>query len=163
MLNKCMIAFLAVLLVASCKERTEKIIKPVEPISFNTEGLLHLFKSDGTKIKTIDIEIADTDYEKDVDLKNRPPLTDDQGVLFMYSLSELRGYYMTDIAFPLDIVFLGGDNRIVSFSENAKALDSKTFLPSQVPAMSVLKINGGLSEQWVLEVGDYVEIVKIEK
>lgn len=158
------IALLALVLVtlASCKENISKEVSLTGKTrrEFKKEGLLHLIKADGTKIKTIDLEIADTAFERETDLKNHTALNDDQGVLFIYSLSELRGYYMKDIPFPLDLIFLNEKNEIVSFYENAKPLDETTFLPSQVPALSVLKINSGLSEEWVLEVGDYVEIIK---
>ena len=142
----------------SCKENTntDSIIS-IEKPAFNKEGELTLIKASGQVIRTIDIEVADTEYEQEVDLKNRDRLKSHQGVLFLYPQEELRGYYMTDIRFPLDLIHINADNVIVSFSENTTPLDDKTFLPSQVPSQLVLKINGGLSEEWVIEVGDRVE------
>jgi uncharacterized membrane protein (UPF0127 family) len=43
--------------------------------------------------------------------------------------------------------------------ENVKPLDL-TSLSSQVPAKYVLEINGGLAEEWVIEIGDTVEWTK---
>lgn len=147
----------------SCKDAqtTQKTIN-LEIPDFTKEGELRLFKSSGKHIRTIDIEVADTPYEQELDLKHRNALAPHQGMLFLYPQSELRGYYMKDIRFPLDLIFIGPDNKVVSFKENAKALDETTFLPSQVPAQLVLKINGGLSEEWVIEVGDYIEWEFIE-
>lgn len=68
---------------------------------------------------------------------------------------------MTNIPFPLDLIFLNEENKIVSFSENTKAFDETTFIPSQVPVLSVLKINAGLSEEWLLDIGDQIEIVRL--
>lgn len=152
------------LICNSCKKyTTENEVSIAETKrSFIKEGLLHFIKADGTKTKTIDIAIAESDFELETDLKNHEVLTDYQGVLFIYPQSELRGFYMTDIPFPLDLIFLDEENKIVSFSENTKAFDETTFLPSQVPVLSVLKINAGLSEEWLLDVGDRIEIVRFE-
>lgn len=147
----------------SCKDvkNSQKTIN-LEIPDFTKERELSLFKSSGKHIRSIDIEVADTPYEQELDLKHRNALAAHQGMLFLYPQAELRGYYMKDIRFPIDHIFIGSDNKVVSFKENAKALDETTFLPSQVPAQLVLKINGGLSEEWVIEVGDYIEWKLIE-
>lgn len=157
------ITMCALVLFNSCKEnRAENstIISETKRL-FQKEGLIHFIKADGTKTKTINIEIAESDFELETDLKNHEVLTNDQGVLFIYPQSELRGFYMTDIPFPLDLIFLNEENKIVSFSENTKAFDETTFIPSQVPVLSVLKINAGLSEEWLLDIGDQIEIVRL--
>lgn len=147
----------------SCKYNSEEnTVIAIEKPAFNKEGELTLVKASGKIIHTIDIEVADTPYEQEIDLKNRELLKPHQGMLFLYSQADLRGYYMTDIRFPLDIIYINSDNRIVSFSENTTPLDDTTFLPSQVPVQLVLKINGGLSEEWVLEIGDRIEWKLIE-
>lgn len=141
----------------SCKNNNSDTTISIEKPVFKKEGELTLIKASGKVIRTIDIELADTAFEQEVDLKNRDRLKTHQGVLFLYPQEELRGYYMTDIRFPLDLIHINANNDIVSFSENTKPLDNTTFLPSRVPSQLVLKINGGLSEEWVIEVGDRVE------
>lgn len=148
----------ALLTLSSCNNTSgsDKVITMETP-AFNKEGELSLYKASGKLIRTIDVEVADTAFEQETDLKNRDLLKAHQGMLFIYPEEDLRGYFMKDIRYPLDIIFINAENRIVSFAENTTPLDDSTFLPSQVPAQLVLKINGGLSEEWVIEVGDYVE------
>lgn len=140
----------------SCKqEREPKNIAPTE-FTFTKEGELSLFKNNGKFIRAIDIEIADDDYQRETGLMHRSSLKEYQGMLFTFDQEEQRAFYMKNTLIPLDIIYLNKDGIIVSFAENAKPKDLSS-LPSQVPAQYVLEINGGLSEEWILEVGDRVE------
>lgn len=140
----------------SCKqEEGNKTIAPTE-IAFTKEGELSLFKNDGTFIRKIDIEFAEDDYERETGLMHRSSLKNSQGMLFIFDQEEQRGFYMKNTLIELDIIYLNKDGVIVSFAENAQPEDLTT-LPSTVPAQYVLEINGGLSEDWVLEIGDRME------
>ena len=153
------VACALVLSITSCKkQKTSGSIAPSE-IAFTKEGELSLFKSDGSFIRKIDIEIADDDYQRETGLMHRSSLKESQGMLFVFDQEEPRGFYMKNTLITLDIIYLNKDGVIVSFAENAQPEDLTT-LPSQVPAQYVLEINGGLSEEWVLEVGDLIEWIQ---
>jgi len=77
----------------------------------------------------------------------------DQGMLFIFENEEPRGFYMKNTHIPLDLIFLDAQNKIVSITKDAKP-ESLETIPSNVPAQYVLEINGGLSDQWNLAVGD---------
>ena len=62
---------------------------------------------------------------------------------------------MKNTEFALDIIFINSKNEIVSIQKNAQPLD-QTSLPSEAPAMLVLEVNAGLSDQWTLEPGDKI-------
>ncbi len=149
---------LLVLLVGLClgcnTHHKEKIVRTTE-IAFTKEGTLTLIKADGTVIRTIDIEIADDDYERETGLMHRSVLGDDQGMLFIFDDEDYRSFYMKNTLISLDIIYIDADKKIVSFAEQTKPMD-ETTLPSQLPAQYVLEINGGLSEDWVLEIGDQI-------
>ena len=154
--TKFLIAVLAFTLAFnSCKsDRRERKIIPTS-IEFKKEGELTLFKSDSTKIRTIDIEIADNDYERETGLMHRATMKAHQGMLFIFPDMAERGFYMKNTLISLDIIYIDNTGKIVSFVEQATPL-KETTLPSQVPAQYVLELNGGLAEEWVLEVGDYI-------
>lgn len=140
----------------SCKNNTNDtdVITLEEP-PFEKEGDLSLFKSDGQKIRTIDIEIADTNYDRQMGLMNRDHLATHQGMLFIQDRQDIQTFHMKNTRISLDLVYINNDKKIVSFSEDAKPMD-ETILSSQVPAKYILEINGGLAQEWILEVGDYV-------
>lgn len=141
----------------ACKEQnsTSKNITPTE-IHFKKEGTLSLIKEDGTLLRTIDIEIADDDYQRETGLMHRASMLDSQGMLFVFDEEDMRGFYMKNTLISLDIIYIDATGKMVSFAEQTKPMD-ETTLSSLVPAQYVLELNGGLSEDWVLEVGDRIE------
>ena len=139
----------------SCKETPEKVNLTKE-VTFTKEGELTLLKSTTNSTKVIiDIEIADTEYETQTGLMNRVSMQNNQGMLFIFPDSQPRSFYMKNTLISLDIIYIDDQMKIVSFQKNAKPMDESS-LPSGTPAKYVLEINGGLSDQLQLEVGDKI-------
>ncbi|WP_179005404.1 DUF192 domain-containing protein [Winogradskyella forsetii] len=142
--------------LSSCKE--EKTTKPEDKVvvSFKKEGTLDLIKADSDSIiKTIDIEIADDEYETQTGLMYRTKLETNHGMLFIFPDVQMRSFYMKNTKIPLDIIYIDENKTIVSFQKNAQPMN-ETSLPSEAPAKYVLEINGGLSDEWELAVGDQI-------
>ena len=140
--------------LSGCKEK-KKVIKQTE-VTFTKEGELTVFKvSDSTKVD-LDIEIADTDFDIQTGLMYRNTMEPNQGMLFVFEDELTRSFYMKNTEFPLDIIYISGDKKVVNIQKNAKPMDP-TSLPSEAPAKYVLEVNGGLSDTWGLEAGDKVD------
>lgn len=151
---------IVLLTIISCKKE-QKAIAPIE-VSFTKEGELTLYKiSNDSIVAKIDIEVADTDYDVQTGLMYRSSMKDSQGMLFIFNDMRERSFYMKNTEFPIDIIYLDNNKRIVSFQENAKPLD-ETSLPSEVPAQYVLEVNAGLAEKWILDVGDRMEFTELK-
>jgi uncharacterized protein len=143
------------LIITSCKKE-QRTVKPIV-YKFKKEGELSLFKSTSDSlIAKFDIEIADNEYETQTGLMHRKSMANNKAMLFIFTDMRIRAFYMKNTYIPLDIIYLDKDSLIVSIQENAKPLD-ETSLPSGVPAQYVLEINGGLSQQWSIKVGDKME------
>lgn len=139
--------------LTSCQNEVKKTVTPLK-IEFKKEGDLTLYKSTSDSIiTTLDIEIAETEYETQTGLMYRDFMEKHQAMLFIFQEMDYRSFYMKNTNIPLDIIYLDTNGFIVSFQEDAKPLD-ETSLPSQVPAQYVLEVNSGLAEQWLLEIGD---------
>lgn len=148
---------LVLVLFSACKEKTTQEIK-TQKITFTKEGELSVFKQDSLLVN-LDIEFAENDYERETGLMHRESMALKQGMLFVQEEMRVQNFYMKNTQIPLDLVFINDDLKIVSFQENAKPFD-ETSLSSQVPAKYILEINAGLSEQWLLEVGDSISFHK---
>lgn len=137
----------------SCKE-DKKAIKQTE-VTFTKEGELTVLKaSDSTKV-TLDIEIADTDFDIQTGLMYRNSMKNSQGMLFVFDDETERFFYMKNTKIPLDLIYIDADKTIVSFQKNANPFDESS-LPSNAPAKYVLEINAGLVDTWGISVGDGV-------
>ncbi|MEJ2113185.1 MAG: DUF192 domain-containing protein, partial [Flavobacteriaceae bacterium] len=66
-----------------------------------------------------------------------------------------RSFYMKNTQFPLDIIFINGNHKIVSFQENAKPFNEAS-LTSGYPAKYVLELNSGMVNEWAIKVGDSI-------
>jgi uncharacterized membrane protein (UPF0127 family) len=77
-------------------------------------------------------------------------------MLFIFPDEDFRSFYMKNTKIPLDIIYIDEAKSIVSIQKNAKPFN-ETSLPSDVPAKYVLEVNGGLSDEWQLEVGDRID------
>ncbi len=145
----------------SCKKNSKQIA-PVkkQTISFTKEGSLQLVKSDSTVLTTLDIEIADNDYETQTGLMYRTSMENNQGMLFVFPDERYHSFYMKNTEIPLDIIFIGADKKIVHIAKN-NAPRSETSIPSNLPAQYVLEVNAGLSQSWDLETGDSISYTKL--
>lgn len=152
------------LLLFSCKEedREPEKIETGESFEFTKEGELSLIKPDGDTIQELDIEFAESQYEKETGLMYRESMEDNQGMLFIYQEEAPRSFYMKDTYIPLDIIFYAADSTAVSFQENAEPMNETSLSSGGEPAQFVLEINAGLVEEWNIEEGDKIYFVKTE-
>jgi uncharacterized membrane protein (UPF0127 family) len=155
--NRFHVFFYLILLVFSisivaCKDE-KKVVKQTE-VSFNKEGELSILRqAKDSVLVTLDIEIADTDYDIQTGLMYRNTMKSNQGMLFVFDDIAPRYFYMKNTQIALDLIFIDENKTIVSFQKKAKPFD-ETSLPSNVPAKYVLEVNAGKVDAWGIAVGD---------
>lgn len=143
-----------------CKnEKNQEVL--TKAIPFKKEGTLKLVRStNDSLITTLDIEIAEGDYETATGLMYRNSMEDHQAMLFIFVRESPLSFYMKNTQFPLDIIYLNEALQIVEVYRNAKPFDP-TPLPSRKPAKYVLEVNAGLVAQWKLLPIDRAEFTRI--
>lgn len=87
------------------------------------------------------LEIADTDSERQRGLSGREDLCERCGMLFVFDTPDRYAFWMKDMRFPLDIVWLSGDT--VVFVAHDVLPDSSAILMPPALADQVLEINAG--------------------
>jgi|SRR5215217_8606778 len=118
---------------------------PLEPLTITTSSGTHRFM----------VEIADDEAERQRGLMERPPLADDRGMLFQFPDVAERGFWMHNTPSPLDIIYIDPRGRIVSIIKNA-APNNDAVLPSNGPAMGVLELRAGRSDEIGAKPGDVI-------
>jgi len=111
-----------------------------------------IFSSEHETIQ-FEIELAETDQQRQVGLMHRTWLHPQAGMLFTYDDGmKLRHFWMKNTPTPLDIIFFDHTGTVVHIIENTIPY-SEEVLPSTKPAVAALEINAGLSEKLGIVVG----------
>jgi len=148
--------------VSGCKNDKNQTVLTRE-ITFKKEGNLKLVRStNDSLIATLDIEIAEGEYETATGLMYRSSMEDHQGMLFIFERESPLSFYMKNTQFPLDIIYLNEDLQIVEVYRDTKPFDP-TPLPSRKPAKYVLEVNAGLVAQWKLLPIDRAEFTRLDQ
>lgn len=156
-LHKIALLFLATAITFnSCKEEKARTVSKVV-FEFKKEGELQLKKeATDSIIASFDLEIADDDYQRQTGLMHRASMENKQAMLFIFDNEAYRYFYMKNTIIPLDIMYFDQNKKLINIHVNTKPFDESN-LPSTAPAQYVLEINGGLSAQLGVEVGDTFE------
>lgn len=118
-----------------------------------------LFKTPTAKIhdKTFKLSVAKNEEEKQIGLSKHEELEEDQGMVFVFDKLSNYSFWMKDMKFPIDILYIRGD-KIVTIYKDQKPEDSGNppVLTPKEEADKVLEINAGLSDKYKFTEGDKV-------
>lgn len=110
----------------------------------------------------IRIEIADTQDKRVSGLSGRNNMALDSGMLFRFDKPGNYSFWMKDMKFSLDFVFIAS-GKIVDLMENIPYPQSKESpvitVSSKSEFDSVLEINSGVIKEYNIKVGDQVSLV----
>ena len=91
----------------------------------------------------------------------RTLLPRDEGMLFIHSTEEARGYWMFQCEIPLDIIWMDRNKRIVEVSrETPPCRDIAERCPSyggNQRSLYVLELASGMADAHNLQVGDTIQ------
>lgn len=135
--------------------------KPNENKEEKSEELItksvEILNSDGQKIYT-EIEIADTPELRKQGLSGRDVLGDYQGMLFIFDSEGEYSFWMKDMNFSLDLIYIDYRGYIVDIKKDVPPCTESeciSFKPSKA-FKYVLEVNGGFSDINRVEVGNAV-------
>ncbi len=116
------------------------------PLEIHTQNHVHSFQ----------VSIARTPQERYQGLRGYRGLMPYQGMLFLWPRKTRPNMEMLGVLFPLDILFLDDQGRILEVALNLQPLSSENFRPHQ-PISQVLELWGGTCAQLGIHVGNYVK------
>ena len=110
-----------------------------------------------------DVEIASTPLEQARGLSFRTSLGANQGMLFVFGTGSVQTFWMKDMNFPLDMIWISG-NTVVGFAQNDPAepgvATPTTIYSSPKNTDKVLEVNAGTVAKYGIKVGDRVQIAQ---
>jgi hypothetical protein len=109
--------------------------------------------------QTLDVYLAQTPAEREVGLSSFGGLKSDQGMLFVFESTGRPSFWMKNMKFPIDIIWINS-NQVVDITKNLPVqYDSELirYYPN-VDVDRVLEVNAGWSEKNNIKAGDKVDI-----
>ena len=118
---------------------------------------------------TFKIWIAETQATRAQGLSDQPSLPRDWGMWFDRESTGGASFWMKNMHFPLDMLWLDESFQIVHVTHNAEVPEAETpdaelsrYHPS-VPVRYVLEVNAGLAQELGLQEGIMVEMVRLSE
>jgi hypothetical protein len=99
----------------------------------------------------IAVEIAESTASQIKGLSDRACIGDEWGMLFSFSNETYRDFWMKDMNFPIDIVWMNEDKKVVDVTKNAKPDSYPKTFSSSSPAQYVLELSAGNADELGLE------------
>ncbi len=153
------LATMAAAALAACSPQAEQVPEPTSaapsvhpesgleiiPVTVTTDAGTHVFMA----------EVAASPREQARGLMFRTEMGPDEGMIFPYDPPESLGFWMRNTVLPLDIIFIGTDNRILNIAEGVPYNETSVY--SDGLAIGVLELNRGRAEELGIGPGDLVE------
>jgi uncharacterized membrane protein (UPF0127 family) len=124
-------------------------------LTFEEEAKTTIFSPQGEERMQFAVELADTPEEIDQGLRFRKALQAEHGMLFITEEEEVQSFWMFDMLFPIDIIYIDEVKEIVYIAKSIET-DLKEPVPALAPAQYVLQVNSGLCDRYGISVGDRV-------
>jgi uncharacterized membrane protein (UPF0127 family) len=114
---------------------------------------------------SITAELAVTDEERQQGLMYREKIDSDQGMLFVFEEEDKYSFWMKNMKFSIDILWLDRDKKIVHIERKVppcKSLPCPTYSPL-IPSMYVLELKAGSADENHLKLYDKLEFILPQK
>ena len=99
--------------------------------------------------QNLTVEIAKTARQQESGLSGRDSLKDDYGMLFVFDQPTIPSFWMKDMRFPIDIIWIGADGSIAGIEHDVQPdTYPKKFSPAS-PIMRVLEVNAGWANRYL--------------
>ena len=110
--------------------------------------------------KVLSLEIADSPEERRVGLMFRDPLPENHGMLFIFGREQAYSFWMMDMKFSLDIIWIDSDGIVVHIENDVPPCSAAcpSYQPN-VSALYVLEVNAGFADSIDLRAGTFIDLI----
>lgn len=109
---------------------------------------------------TIAVEIADTEEKRQKGLGGRAFLGENEGMLFVFPESSTYGFWMKDMQFALDFIWIDEHFSIADITENISPDTFPEIFTPALPVRYILELSAGFVRKNNLQKGSAVVIRK---
>lgn len=128
---------------------------------FKSKPVIPMGKAEITLGKTIVYaDIADMPAEREQGLSGRPFLADNEGMLFIFDSPVMPAFWMKDMNFALDIIWIEENGNIASTTKDLRPESYPNTVSPAVQVKYVLEVPSGFIQKNGIETGSLVRIRK---
>jgi uncharacterized protein len=109
----------------------------------------------GNEVK---LEVVKTPEEQQKGLSGRTSLAEQAGMLFLYEKPAIPGFWMPDMHFAIDIIWIDSRKRIAGITAGITPETYPEIFRPPAPIQYVLEVNAGWAEKYGVKPGDSVEL-----
>lgn len=106
----------------------------------------------------ISVEVVETASARKEGLSGRKTLKEGEGMLFIFPVEGRYGFWMKDMLFPLDIIWLNEEGRAMHIVENVSSESYPEVFTNESAAKYVLEIPAGMARTYGIYLGSQTEI-----
>lgn len=144
------IGSLLLLLISGCLTPQPSQYQTKEPIRYE-----HPVSKVIINGQVVNVELAGSQEARFRGLSNRKSLAADQGMLFIFSNYAVRSFWMNEMQFPLDIIWIK-DTTIVGIEYSVATAPPLILYHSPEPVNYVLEVNAGWAKSFSITTGNKV-------
>jgi uncharacterized membrane protein (UPF0127 family) len=153
----------ACLMIGSCggnddggEQRGQTATSPSPSATFDSATAL-IDTDEGSVL--IDVEVAETERQRELGLMNRESLPKDAGMVFVFFEPTTGGFWMKNTLIPLSIAFFDVDGKILEILDMEPCTrDPCEVYDPGVTYMGALEVNKGAFDRWNVEEGDFIQL-----
>jgi hypothetical protein len=108
----------------------------------------------------INIEYADTEEKRTQGLSGRESLPLEQGMFFIFTTPHIYSFWMKDMNFSIDILWINEKYEIVSITDNLRPETYPETVSPQEKVLYVLELNENAVEEYKIKIGDMISFVR---
>ena len=105
---------------------------------------------------TIKAEVSDTETKRSQGLSGHAPLASDGGMLFIFPQPGIYPFWMKDMLFSIDIIWIDAQKKVVGFSEDLSPDTYPKIFPPPSPILYALEVSAGFVKRQNIAIGDLV-------
>lgn len=147
-INKLFIITIIFILIICCNNKIFSAIKQTKIVQAKINNNL------------VSLEVVSSEKDKENGLMNRQSLNENQGMLFLFDKPQQVYFWMKNVNFPLDFLFIK-KNKIVTISSQVPVCKNNTcpIYPSIQPVDSVIELSAGFCSKYNIKVGQKILIL----
>jgi uncharacterized membrane protein (UPF0127 family) len=110
------------------------------------------------KDRTIAVDVADTLATRERGLSGREGLGEDEGMLFVFPEDARYSFWMKDMRFSIDILWVSREGAIVDIREKVSPETYPTVFQPSTEARYVIELPAGWTTEHDVKIGDTVRL-----